>query len=361
LNQSQVKLIRRYSKNITLLFDGDHAGTKASLRGLDILIEEIEGLLTREERLNLNAVLLPEGEDPDSFVRQYSFSDCQEIIEEKRVSWVAFKSQILLKDSNGDPAKLAAAAKEIAKSLSKIKIAVDRELFQKECSIILGISESSLIAEINKNLIQERKHKKSLDSELAEINQTSVQTQPFDSLDIAKIIELQERESVRVLVNYGKNKIQNRALQDEYLIDYFLNEAHEIQFTNQTYRKIVNKFKEKLSEGEIIDGEYFLGHEDEEVRRTVIDLSTEKYELSDNWLEKYQIHVPRETEFLRDVTYTNVLRLKFRIVQQLIQEESKKLKETGDEGEVDELLDDINELKSVSVEIAKILGNVLVG
>ena len=361
LTESQVKLIRRYSKNITLLFDGDNAGTKASLRGLDILIEEIEGLLTSEERLNLNAVLLPEGEDPDSFVRKYSFLDCQEIIEEKRVSWVAFKSQILLKDSNGDPAKLAAAAKEIAKSLSKIKIAVDRELFQKECSIILGISESSLIAEINKNLIQERKNKKSLDSELAEINQTSVQTQPFDSLDIAKIIELQERESVRVLVNYGKNKIQNRALEDEYLIDYFLNEAHEIQFTNQTYRKIVNKFKEKLSEGEIIDGEYFLGYEDEEVRRTVIDLSTEKYELSDNWLEKYQIHVPRETEFLRDVTYTNVLRLKFRIVQQLIQEETKKLKETANEGEIDELLDDINELKSVSVEIAKVLGNVLVG
>ena len=95
--------------------------------------------------------------------------------------------------------------------------------------------------------------------------------------------------------------------------------------------------------------------------KTVIDLSADKYEISENWSEKYKIHVPRETEFLRDVTYTNVLRLKFRIVQQLIQEETDKLKHATNEVEVDELLDDINELKKVSVEIANILGNVLVG
>ena len=165
----------------------------------------------------------------------------------------------------------------------------------------------------------------------------------------------------RVLVNYGKSKIQTRELQDQYLIDYFLHEADEIQFTNETYRKIVETFQQKLREGEVIDGEFLLNHEDEDVRKTVIDLSADKYELSDNWAEKYQIFVPRETEFLRDVTYTNVLRLKFRIIQQLIQEETDKLKEATDDQLVDELLDDINELKKVSVEIAKILGNVLVG
>ena len=182
-----------------------------------------------------------------------------------------------------------------------------------------------------------------------------------DQLDIGKIIEFQERESIRVLVNYGKNKIQTREMQDQNLIDYFLNEADEIQFTNETYRKIINVFREKLNEGEVIDGEFLLNHEDEDVRKTVIDLSADKYEISENWSEKYQIHVPRETEFLKDVTYTNVLRLKFRIVQQLIQEEAEKLKHATNEAEVDELLDDINELKKVSVEIAKILGNVLVG
>ena len=130
-----------------------------------------------------------------------------------------------------------------------------------------------------------------------DIHLPSLEEEIVDRLDIAKIIELQERESVRVLVNYGKNKIQTRELQDEYLIDYFLNEAHEIQFTNQTYRKIIDEFRKKLGKGEIIDGEYLLGHEDEDVRKTVIDLSAEKYELSDNWSEKYQIHVPRETEF----------------------------------------------------------------
>ena len=120
-------------------------------------------------------------------------------------------------------------------------------------------------------------------------------------------------------------------------------------------------FREKLREGEVIDGDFLLNHEDDEVRKTVIDLSTEKYEISTNWLEKYKIYVPRETEFLKDATYSNILRLKFRIVQQLIEEETSKLKETTDEREIDELLDDISELKKVAVEIGNILGNVLVG
>ncbi|WP_370087897.1 DNA primase [Ekhidna sp.] len=354
LTEDQVKLIRRYTENVTVIFDGDQAGIKASMRGIDLLLEG---------DLNVKAVALPEGEDPDSYAKQLGASGFRDFVAEDAQDIIRFKTKVLLDDTGNDPVKKAGVIKDIVSSITKINDPVKRTVYIKECSDLLGIAESVLVAEQNKILIQNRKGQRKDEGPIPE------EMPPFpmeqedlvDKLDISKIIEFQERESIRILVNYGKNKIQTRELQDQDLIDYFLNEADEIQFTNQTYRKIVEIFQERLKAGEVIDGEFLLNHEDAQVRKTVIDLSADKYEISENWSEKYKIHVPRETEFLRDVTYTNVLRLKFRIVQQLIQEETEKLKHTTNEAEVDELLDDINELKMVSVEIAKILGNVLVG
>ena len=348
LTEEQVKLIRRYTGNVTVIFDGDPAGIRASLRGIDLLLEG---------DLNVQAVALPEGEDPDSYAKHLGAAGFRDFIAEEAQDIIRFKTKVLLKDTGEDPVKKAAVIKDIVSSITKIGDPVKRTIYIKESSDLLGLDESVLVAEQNKILIEQRKGRRSDPIPEPELPQEEV----LDKLDIGRIIELQERESVRVLVNYGKNKIQTRELQDQYLIDYFLNESEEIQFTNQTYRKIIELFKAKLREGEIIDGENLLQHPDEDVRRTVVDLVTEKYEISDNWHEKYKIHVPRETEFLRDVTYTNVLRLKFRIIQHLIQEENKKLKEAKSDSEVDELLDEINELKKVEVEIAKILGNVIVG
>lgn len=352
LTEDQVKLIRRYSENVTVIFDGDAAGIKASMRGIDLLLEG---------DLNVRAVALPEGEDPDSYAKNLGASGFRDYVAEESQDIIRFKTNVLLDETGNDPVKKAGVIKDIVSSIAKIADPVKRTVYIKECSDLLGIAESVLVAEQNKILIQNRKSQKTDVLPEPEIPVPPYEEEMVDRLDISKVIELQERESVRVLVNYGKSKIQTRELQDQYLIDYFLHEADEIQFTNETYRKIVETFQQKLREGEVIDGEFLLNHEDEDVRKTVIDLSADKYELSDNWAEKYQIFVPRETEFLRDVTYTNVLRLKFRIIQQLIQEETDKLKEATDDQLVDELLDDINELKKVSVEIAKILGNVLVG
>lgn len=352
LTEDQVKLIRRYSENVTVIFDGDAAGIKASMRGIDLLLEG---------DLNVRAVALPEGEDPDSYAKNLGASGFRDYVAEESQDIIRFKTNVLLDETGNDPVKKAGVIKDIVSSITKIADPVKRTVYIKECSDLLGIAESVLVAEQNKILIQNRKSQKTDVLPEPEIPVPPYEEEMVDQLDISKVIELQERESVRVLVNYGKSKIQTRELQDQYLIDYFLHEADEIQFTNETYRKIVETFQQKLREGEVIDGEFLLNHEDEDVRKTVIDLSADKYELSDNWAEKYQIFVPRETEFLRDVTYTNVLRLKFRIIQQLIQEETDKLKEATDDQLVDELLDDINELKKVSVEIAKILGNVLVG
>ncbi|MEQ9467350.1 MAG: DNA primase [Ekhidna sp.] len=354
LTEDQVKLIRRYTENVTVIFDGDQAGIKASMRGIDMLLEG---------DLNVKAVALPEGEDPDSYARQLGASGFRDYVAEEAQDIIRFKTKVLLDGTGNDPVKKAGVIKDIVSSITKINDPVKRTVYIKECSDLLGIAETVLVAEQNKILIQNRKSKWTEEPQVVEeIPPFPMQQEELiDKLDISKIIEFQERESVRILVNYGKNKIQTRELNDQGLIDYFLNEADEIQFTNETYRKIVQVFQEKLKDGEVIDGEYLLQHEDEDVRKTVIDLSAEKYELSENWSEKYKIHVPRERDFLRDVTYTNVLRLKFRIVQQLVQEETEKLKHATSDAEVDELLDDINELKKVSKDLGERLGIVIVG
>lgn len=350
LTEDQVKLIRRYTENVTVIFDGDPAGIKAALRGIDLLLEG---------DLNVKAVALPEGEDPDSHAKNLGPSGFRDFITEEAQDIIRFKTQVLLDETGDDPVKKAGVIKEIVSSISKINDPVKRTIYIKDCSNLMGISESVLVSEQNKLLIEKRKGQQPEPIPLPEI--PPEQEALLDKLDIAQIIDLQERESVRVLVNYGKNKIQTRELQDQYVINYFLNESEEIQFSNVTYKKIIEYFKEKLREGEIIDGENLINHPDEDVRRTVIDLVADKYEISTDWKEKHNIHVPRETEFLRDVTYTNVLRLKFRIIQHLIEGEKQKLENAKTEQETDELLDEIIELENVRVSIAKILGIVLVG
>ena len=352
LTIDQVKLIRRYTENVTIIFDGDTAGMKASMRGIDLLLEG---------DLNVKAVPLPDGEDPDSYARKLGAGGFSNFVVEEAKDIIQFKTKKLLDNTGNDPIKKAGIVKDLIASIAKISDPLKRTVYIKECADLLGISESVLIAEQNKIFIQERKSRPASSFPEPELPLPPNEQEVIDRLDIGKIIELQERESIRVLANYGKKKIQTQTSQEEYLINYFFNEADEIQFTNETHRKIIEIFQKKWRNGEVIDGEYLMDHEDEKVRNIIIDLSADKYEISENWEEKYQIFVPRETDFLKDVTYTNVLRLKFRIVQQLIQEDLEKMKKITDQKKLDELLHNINELKKMSVIMAKILGNVLVG
>ncbi|MEQ8237645.1 MAG: DNA primase [Cyclobacteriaceae bacterium] len=350
LTEDQIKLISRYTKNVTVIFDGDQAGIKASIRGIDMLLEG---------GLNVKAVALPEGEDPDSQARTLGTSAFQHFIESESQDIIQFKTKLFLKEAKGDPVKKAEVIKDIIRSISKIDDPVKRTVYLKECSDLLGIQESVLISEQNKLLIQKSREKGKSDySDSYQELPPELQENLIEGVDIVKVIELQERESIRVLVNYGKHQIKSVDKDNESLISYYLSEMEEINFTNAIYHEILEIIKEKLSEGEIIDGEYLLQNGSEEVKRVVVDLMTPKYELSENWSKKFQIHVPTEIELLKDVTYSNILRLKFRIIQHLIKEENKKIKETVSEDALDEILDEINELKRIEMDIAKILGNV---
>ena len=352
LTEDQVKLIRRYTENVTVLFDGDPAGVKASLRGIDLLLEG---------DLNVRAVALPEGEDPDSYSKNLGASGFRDYVAEEAQDIIRFKTKVLLDETGNDPVKKAGVIKDIISSITKINDPVKRTVYLKDCSDLLEIPESVLISEQNKILIEKRKEQRSDYVPGPKIPIPLEQEELTDGLDIEKIIELQEQENIRLLVSYGKRKIQTKELKDQYLINYLLNESEEIQFTNQTYRKIIEVFKDKLRDGEVIDGEDFLEHPDEDVRRAIIDLIANKYEVSEEWNEKHKIRIPHESEFLKDASYNHIVRLKFRILQKMVEETKVKLETENDEKKVDEFLDEIIDLESIRKDLAKILGTVLVG
>lgn len=367
LTDEQVKLIRRYSKNVTVLFDGDAAGIRAAIRGIDMLLEG---------DLNVRAVALPEGEDPDSYSRQLSTTAFQHFLESESQDIIRFKVGLLMEDIEKDPIKRSESIKDIVGSISKINDPVKRAVYLKECSDLMGISETVLISEQNKLLIERQKAPKSPPQRPGSAPPPAYEGDgppPITTEDlflgdtVEPVIEedyknsaiyYQERESVRVLINYG-NELITKNDADEILIDYFLSEIEEIEFTIPVYRRILDLFRERGAAGEVINAEYLLSLDDDEIKKEVIDLSTSKYEVSVNWSEKYHIEVPSESENLKNLVFTNILRLKFRIIQHLTEEEKEKLKDASDE-EMDEILDEINDLNEMEKEIAALLGNVTV-
>ena len=353
LTEEQVKLIKRYSPNVTVLFDGDAAGIRASIRGIDMLLEG---------DLNVKAVPLPDGEDPDSYARQLGTTAFQHYLQSEAQDIIRFKAGLLMEDISQDPIKRSEAVREMVNSISKIGDPVKRAIYIKECSDLMDISESVLILEQNKLLI-ERGRKTSISEGPPE--PPPMPTAPpevaveKDLTSPETAIYYQERESIRVLINYGNEQIMNQKEENQYLLDYFLTEIEEIEFTHPVYHKILEMIRQHTQEGEVVNMEYLMQHGDEEIKKQCVELSTSKYEISEYWKSKHQIEVPKETEDLKNLTLTNILRLKFRIIQHLVEEQRERLKE-AESSEIDQVLDEINDLKKTEMEIASYLGNVVV-
>ncbi|MFT6135864.1 MAG: DNA primase [Cyclobacteriaceae bacterium] len=351
LTPDQARLLKRYTKQVTILFDGDSAGIRASFRGIDILLEE---------GLNVKAVPLPVGEDPDSHAKALGTSAFAHFLENSAVDFIRFKTQILLEDVKDDPIKKAGVIHDIIDSIIKVQDAIQRSLYVKECSNLLDISEAVLIVELNKQLKKELSANKPR-LEVREIQSLEDQLIPvsdeqIESLDIQQIIAHQEQESIRVLINYGDLQIESDK-QQYSVTAYFLRELEGIHFTHPIYQKILGIIQERAKEGQLTDAEYLLSLDDKEMSSKVIDLVTQKHEVSPIWTSKYDIIIPMERDQLREVSLSNILRLKFRIIQHQIELEHHKLKKASAE-EVDDILDEIQGLKQIEVDIAKFLGNV---
>ncbi len=352
LTEEQIKLIRRFSENVTVLFDGDAAGIKAALRGIDLILKG---------GLNVRVVLFPDGEDPDSYSRKLGTTDFQNFLKKNRKDFISFKADLFAVEAGGDPIRKAESIKEIVTSIAIIPDPVKRSVYIQETSNLLKIGESVLLTELNKILINERKK-----SEKERLRNVEEPPQSFDTIidntapaktDSDSMVQYQERETIRLLLNYA-----DEALEDQKLSDFLFHELEDVVFVNPVFSKVFEGLKEGWEKNEIRTSHYFIHEGSEEIKKVVTDLIAQRYDISDHWGDKYHIHIPKEGDILNEMAYTNVLRLKLRIIQKMLDENKDKIKqaeESGNESEVDNFLITQIGLDQAKKELSDLLGIVI--
>ena len=349
LTESQIQLISRFTNHVAVLFDGDAAGIRAALRNIDKIIEK---------GLHVKAILLPTGEDPDSYANKLGNLAFQNYLQTQQQDFITFKIELLMQGIGEDPIKKTEVVKDILQSISLIPDAVERSLVLQQSSRLLNLEEKILVNEQNKILLQRQKENQrptKLIHNLANQLQLTVKRGDITPIDWATIIEAHEQESIRLLLNYG-----NILLEDgNPLSIYLLQELADVSFQHPVYKQILTLYEQNALPNQGLSIHFFIQHPDENIQKTAIDLTATSYEISENWQEKYQIEVPKEEDNLYQNVYKNVLRLKLRLIHQLIEGNNKLLKENPDVQEEDRLLQICTTLKQTEKAIAQQLGMVI--
>lgn len=348
LTEEQVRLVGRFTNQLTVLYDGDVAGLKASLRGVDIILAN---------GLDVKVVLFPEGQDPDSYARELGTNEFKRFLDEKAEDFIRFRLNLLAEEAGNDPVKKVAAIKDVVQSIAQIPDQVKRTVYLQEASTMLGIEERVLVGELNKIL---RKKKTNHSSELIAVSEKAQPTEESKKeagYDIKDLIEIQEKESIRLLLKYGINELDS----GRKLYQYLFNELEEVSFTNPIHSEIIEEYKSQLSKDKSIDVQHFIDNGSPEVRKFVIDLIHEQHHVSALWSEKHRIQIPieNEKERLEQVAYLSLHRLKQRLVRKLIEENLERLKSAANSEEEAEIQQIHHELKMTEKEIAYRLGNVI--
>jgi DNA primase len=348
LTEEQIKLMRRFTENVTVMYDGDAAGIKAALRGIDLVLKG---------GLNVRIVLLPDGEDPDSFSKKMGSSELKKYLLDHTKDFISFKIDLYAADASKDPIKKAEAIHEIVNSIAVIPDAIKRSVYIQETSQLLKIPETVLLTELNKILIEDKKKRGEKREEVkrADIPVDLLADTASSKLDYSSIEELQEKEVIRLLLNYADSQVED----DVDLVSYFISEFEDMEFINETYAWIFKEFNEAKLAGNLVDSGYFIEKGSERVRAIVAELTLRKYYVSPLWSSKYHIIFNDEKEIVQEHAHQNVLRRKYRYIQRLVEENKNKLRDaekTKTTKEIDELLEIQTRLKNMDLELAKELG-----
>lgn len=333
LTENQVKLIRRYSPNITVLYDGDNAGIKAALRGIDIILEN---------GLNVQVVLLPENEDPDSFAQKNDKEDFLKFIAENQEDFIFFKTKLLLKDAENNPVKKAEVITDIIASISKIPDAIKRSLYIKETATLMQVSEQILINEANKTrkeIIKNRRREQNKTEDIGEENvglEENLAKKDEELLDAGINIEKYEREVIRTLLEYGDNRYSD----DLMTYEYIFGKLESVPLENELHQKII-KLSKELNKEETKLSDYFINHQDEEISNLAITLimgNLNKYDdaLSEGWVKK-KVFTTTKNEIYKEDINTELHWLNFFKIKLLERQILDKIK-TASAEEMEKLL-----------------------
>ncbi|MGM0496810.1 MAG: DNA primase [Bacteroidota bacterium] len=349
LTEDQIRLIKRFTPNVTVIFDGDPAGIKASLRGIDLILEQ---------GMNVKVLLLPEGEDPDSFSKQQNATDFQNYINKNEEDFITFKTKLLSEDARNDPVKKSNLITEIVRSISMIPDGITRSVYIKNCSDMLDIDEKMLYAETNKirtNKAKQQKRQQQAKDEKDRKSNQSLTTVPSFIEEIYS--EAQEKEIIRLLLQYGEKELfsyKEDKYSDskiitvaEYIIQEILND--ELEFKNLIYKQIFQEYLEILNKGKHPDQHYFIHHEVEEISKLAADLLSPTYELSEFFTKRSGLHIETEEMKLKMLVPEAIITYKRKILEKARQDKIKELKEAQKQNVDDERMNTIQkEFQTIS-------------
>ena len=306
LTQEQVRLIKRFTQNITILYDGDAAGIKASIRGIDLVLEE---------GMNVKIVLLPNNEDPDSYSKKVSNEEFMKFLKENETDFIRFKTQLLLSEANNDPVRKADLIRDVVKSIAVIPEAITRTVYIKECSIVLEVSEPILYNEVNKL----RAHKNFQDRNKYPGPEDLPVLPPVIIKPVQRetVTYYSEKEIIRLLLKFGSfefERILNKEDGKEEMVtvaDYIVREitSDDLIFDDRICSKIFADFRFHVDQGLITGEKQFVKHEDPEISSLSADLLSDSHELSKIWSDK-QTYVETEEMKLKEIVGDAVLKFK---------------------------------------------------
>jgi len=363
LTRDQVMLIKRYTQNVTILYDGDSAGIKASLRGIDMILEE---------GLNVQVLLFPDGEDPDSYARKVSSTELEEYIKEEKQDFLRFKAALLLKEAGSSPLEKSNAARAIVESIAIIPDALKRNAYVQECAHVLQMEERILfteLAQVRKN-VEQRQHKEEQREQQAAAKMKVVEDPELPAQTDVHIDSPhyeQEKALCWLLLNYGVNKYPFHESEDseneptESVAEYIVSEMamDEISFKNPRFQDILSHFTHAFDEeGRVLTPEYFTRQEGTPTMNTVVDLITEKHTLHD-W-KRQKIFLPEKDAFVKSHTIQAVLRYKEKRIGDLIREIQLDLKNSENAAEkLLQKIETLNKLTQLKAQINKELKRVV--
>ncbi len=358
LTSEQVRLISRYTKNITILYDGDNAGIHAALRGTDMILEE---------GMNVRIVLLPPDEDPDSFVQHHPIEEVRAYIENNAKDFISFKTQLLLKDAANNPIKRAEVVKDIISSISVIPDAIYRATYIKECSRLMDMSEQSLMNELNKQL-RAKIRKGNQEQVVQDVVVEEVKTEPQNlTANSVPIGFYQEQELVKLLMMYGDTEVDIDGIDENnnpiiykvsvasLIVDDLKND--DLLFKDETHRMVFDIFDRALDDGLLPKEQYFVSHENLKISELAANLLSSPYKL-DNWNKK-EIKVKTEEDVLSKLVVTSVLRFKDMVLDEKRNELTRQIMETQNVEDQFALLVKKKKLDDLRIKINKELGIVV--
>jgi DNA primase len=353
LTPDQLRLVRKYTNNLTIIYDGDAAGIKAALRGLDLALEE---------GLNVKLVLIPDNDDPDSFLRKNGADSFREFVSKSKKDIILFQLEVAMKDAGDDSTRKVSVVNQVAESISRINKAEDftrKQEYIQRCSQILKIDESGLTALVNK-YTRDRISKEERKIPFEETDQFPGESNvDQESFDLLFKDEMNERAVVRTLLEFGlKSWDQERSVANYIFEEFEVNGLLDL-LNNKKLLNLIDTYKNWYDNGIEPTPKNFLYHENQELSVLAVSLMDTPFELSPNWKEYYEGPMPGREELYKEEVFSCLNYLKLRKIKTLIDENQRDMEKSNQTEEQLTLLQTHQHLKQLEMELTGQLGTVI--